>query len=310
VKIHHINLDSLIDNQLFHLAIGNFDGVHLGHQQIISSLVKQSKKEKKLSAILSFNPHPRQFFSREFDRYQIISEEKKQNIFDKLGIEHYFSLKFDEVVSNLSPVDFITKIIVQKLKVEKLIVGYDFHFGKDRKGDTNLLLENGKIHGFSVEIVQPIINRDSDEIYSSTAIRESIKNGQMEKTNKMLGRTWTMEGTVIQGDKRARQMNFPTANILPHKQIYPLRGVYAVKSLIMEKNYFGIANFGERPTVNGKKLLLEVHLFDFDQDIYGKHLTVEFLTFIRDEKKFDNFELLSDQIKKDIQIVKNHLLSK
>ena len=310
MKIHHINLDSLIDNQLFHLAIGNFDGVHLGHQQIISSLVEKSKKEKKLSAILSFNPHPRQFFSREFDRYQIISEEKKQNIFAKLGIDHYFSLKFDEVISNLSPVDFITKIIVQKLRVEKLMVGYDFHFGKDRKGDTNLLLENAKIHGFSLEIIQPIIDSDNDEIYSSTAIRETIKNGQMEKTKKMLGRTWTMDGTVIEGDKRARQMNFPTANILPHQQIYPSKGVYAVKSLIMRKNYFGIANFGERPTFDGKKLLLEVHLFDFDEDIYGKHLTVEFLTFIRGEKKFDSFELLADQIKKDIQIAKDYHLNK
>ena len=155
MQTHNINLNSKVEGHLFHLAIGNFDGIHLGHQQIINSLVKVAKELNRPSAILSFNPHPRQFFSRELDQYQILSEEKKQLIFTELGIDHYFCLKFDELLSNLSPVDFIKKIIVDQLKVEKLIVGYDFQFGKDRKGDTNLLLDHGKIHGFNLEIISP-----------------------------------------------------------------------------------------------------------------------------------------------------------
>ena len=310
MKIHNITLDTKVDNQLFHLAIGNFDGVHLGHQKIINSLVNKSKAEKKPSAILSFNPHPRQFFSKNFDCYQIISEEKKQSILANLGVDHYFSLSFDETISNLSPADFINKIIVQKLKVDKLIVGYDFHFGKDRQGNTQILSEHSKIHGFSLEIVEPVKDKDCKEVYSSTAIRNFIKEGNMENAQMMLGLPWSMDGKVIQGDQRARQMNFPTANILPHNHLHPLKGVYAVRALLEKKSFVGIANFGERPTVDGKKLLLEVHLFDFDRNIYGNHLTVEFLTFIRSEKKFDNFNLLVDQITKDIETAKNYHLKK
>ena len=306
MQIHNIKLESKIEGKFFHLAIGNFDGIHLGHQKIISSLVNEAKKHKKPSAILSFDPHPRQFFSRELDRYQILSNEEKQKIFSELGIEYFFCLKFDEHVSNLSPTEFINKIIVNKLKVEKLVVGYDFHFGKNRKGDTNLLLDHGKIHGFSVHIVKPIYDKKTKDLYSSTAIRNGIRNGKIDIVNSLMGRPWTMKGKVIHGDKRARKMNFPTANILPHNEIYPLKGVYAVRACLDQELYNGVANFGERPTVEGKKLLLEVHLFDFNKDIYGNYLTVEFLTFIRGEKKFEKFELLVDQIKNDIQIAKNY----
>ena len=310
MKTHHINLDSQVEGNLFHLAIGNFDGIHLGHQQIINSLVEEAKKFNKPSAILSFEPHPRQFFSRELDRYQILSQEKKQSIFKNLGVDNYFCLKFDKNLSNLSPVDFITKIIVNQLKVEKLMVGYDFHFGKDRKGDTNLLFEHSNIHGFNLKIIEQINNSKTNEPYSSTAIREGIRNGKMEEVNLLLGRPWSMEGKVIHGDQRARKMNFPTANILPHNEIYPLKGVYAVKVKFENITYKGIANFGVRPTVEGEKLLLEVHLFDFKKDIYGNHLTVEFLAFIRGEKKFENFDLLVKQINKDVQIAKNYHLRK
>ena len=310
MKIHYINLNSKIDGYLFHLAVGNFDGIHIGHQNIISSLVKEAKKQKKFSAILSFNPHPRQFFSKELDRYQILSEEKKQKICKSLGIDHYFCLQFDKTLSNLSPMDFISKIIVEQLKVEKLIVGYDFRFGKDRKGDTKLLLDLSKIHGFTTEIVKPIYQPNSKKLYSSTLIREAIRLGQMEKVCSLLGRPWSMDGKVIKGDQRARKMNFPTANILPHNEIYPLKGVYAVTTKFEGKNYSGIANFGERPTVEGEKMLLEVHLFEFNKDIYGKHLTVEFLTFIRSEKKFETFDLLFEQIKRDIQIALDYHLRK
>ena len=188
MQTHNINLNSKVEGHLFHLAIGNFDGIHLGHQQIINSLVKEAKELNRPSAILSFNPHPRQFFSRQLDQYQILSEEKKQLIFTELGIDHYFCLKFDESLSNLSPVDFIKKIIVDQLKVEKLIVGYDFRFGKDRKGDTNLLLDHGKIHGFNLETIEQITNPKTKNPYSSTDIRECIRTGEIEEANLLLER--------------------------------------------------------------------------------------------------------------------------
>ena len=219
-------------------------------------------------------------------------------------------MKFDELLSNLSPVDFIKKIIVDQLKVEKLIIGYDFRFGKDRKGDTNLLLDHGKIHGFNLETIEKITNPKTNDPYSSTKIRECIRTGEIEEANLLLGRPWSMQGKVIHGDKRARKMNFPTANILPHNEIYPLKGVYAVNIKFGDEIHKGIANFGIRPTVEGEKLLLEAHLFDFDRDIYGNYLTVEFLAFIRGEKKFETFDYLVEQINKDIQIAKDYHLRK
>jgi len=309
MEINEISLETKIEKKFFYLAIGNFDGIHLGHQEIIKKLVSEANKENKPSAILSFNPHPRQFFSRNLDRYQIIGEKKKHKLLKDLGINYLFSLKFDQSIANLLPSDFISQIILQKLQVRKLFVGYDFRFGKDREGDTSILKNYSIIHGFDLLVIEPIKNILNTEIYSSSSIREAIKNGNIKKANTMLGYLWTMEGKVIHGDKKAREINFPTANLLPHEQIYPLKGVYAVNVRINERFYNGIANFGERPTVDGKKLLLEVHIFDFHQDIYGNHLTVEFLTFIRGEKKFDNFALLADQINKDIKIAKEYHLN-
>ena len=310
MRIHNINLRSKVNKKLFHLAVGNFDGVHIGHQKIIKKLVSDASQDNKSSAVLSFNPHPRQFFSKNLDRYQIIGLEKKQQLLKDLGITDLFSLHFDQSIANLSPPDFIDKIIVQKLQVKKLVVGYDFRFGKNREGDTLLLRDHAAIHGFSLEIIEPIQNDFNQEVYSSTAIREAIRVGDVKKAKSMLGYSWTMEGEVIPGDKMARGMGFPTANISPHEQIYPLKGVYVVQILLNDKMIKGIANFGERPTADGTKLLLEAHLFDFDEDIYGKQLTVEFLTFIRGEKKFDNFALLVEQIKKDIRVAKDYHLKK
>ena len=306
MQVHHIQLDSQVNVTNLNLAIGNFDGVHLGHQKIIIELIKNSKIKNCSSAILSFNPHPRQFLSNKYRNFQIISEEEKIYLLNMQGIDHYFSLQFDASIASLSPKDFIIKILINKLNSKHLVVGYDFKFGKDRQGNASFLQEQSKILGFNINIIQPITSNHNSEVYSSTLIRESIKNGNIEKAKFFLGRNWSMLGTVIEGDKRARSMNFPTANIIPGELIHPKKGVYAIRAKYIDKWIDGIANFGERPTVDGKRLLLEVHLFEFDHDLYGKQLTVEFLTFIREEKKFDNFALLIEQIQKDIQLVKTY----
>ena len=306
MKIHNIQLDSQANVTNINLAIGNFDGVHLGHQKIIDELIEYSKIKNCSSAILSFKPHPRQFFSDEYRNFQIISEEEKIYLLDKQGIDHYFSLLFDENIASMSPKDFITKILVEKLHSKYLIVGYDFKFGKDRKGNASLLQEQSKILGFDTNVIQPITSNYNAVVYSSSRIREFIRDGNMEKSNLFLGRNWSMQGIVIKGDRRATAMNFPTANLVPGELIYPKKGVYAIRARCIDKWSNGVANFGERPTVEGKRLLLEAHLFEFNQDIYGKELTVEFLTFIREEKKFDNFASLAEQIQKDIQLVKTY----
>ena len=304
MQIHNIQLDSQTSVANINLAIGNFDGVHLGHQKIIDELIEYSKIKNCSSAILSFKPHPRQFFSDEYRNFQIISEEEKIYLLDKQGIDHYFSLLFDENIASMSPKDFITKILAEKLHSTHLIVGYDFKFGKDRKGNASLLQEQSKNLGFDINVIQPITSNYNSVVYSSSQIREFIRNGNVEKANLFLGRNWSMQGTVIKGDKRATAMNFPTANLVPGELIHPKKGVYAIRARYIDRWSKGIANFGERPTVDGKRLLLEAHLFEFNQDIYGKELTVEFLTFIREEKKFDNFASLAEQIQKDIQLVK------
>ena len=306
MKIHNIQLDSQANVTNINLAIGNFDGVHLGHQKIIAELIENSKIKNCLSAILSFKPHPRQFFSDKYRNFQIISEEEKIYLLDKQGIDHYFSMLFDENIASMSPKDFITKILIEKLNSKNLVVGYDFKFGKDRKGNTNLLQEQSKIFKFDIQIIQPIISNYNAEVYSSSRIREFIRDGYIEKANLFLGINWSMKGTIIKGDKRASAMNFPTANIVPGDLIYPKKGVYAIRARYIDKWSNGIANFGERPTMDGKRLLLEAHLFNFNKNIYCKELTVEFLTFIREEKKFDNFSLLAEQIQKDIQLVKTY----
>jgi len=304
VQIHNIQLNSQTSVANINLAIGNFDGVHLGHQKIIDELIEYSKIKNCSSAILSFKPHPRQFFSDECRNFQLITEEEKICLLDKQGIDHYFSLLFDENIASMSPKDFITKILVEKLHSKHLIVGYDFKFGKERKGNASLLQEQSKTLGFDTNVIQPITSNYNAAVYSSSRIREFIRDGNMEKANSFLGRNWSMKGTVIKGDRRATAMNFPTANLVPGELIHPKKGVYAIRARCINKWSNGIANFGERPTVDGKRLLLEAHLFEFNQDIYGKELTVEFLTFIREEKKFDNFASLAEQIQKDIQLVK------
>lgn len=302
--IHNIKFDSLIDISNINLAIGNFDGVHLGHQKIISKLINYSKKMKMYSAILSFIPHPRQYFSKQSKNYTIISDNLKIKLFNKFGIDHLIFLNFDKSVASLTPEEFIKTILIHKLKIKNLFVGYDFKFGKDRKGDVNLLKQISLGNDFTVSIIDPIKSNNTSEIYSSSLIRKNIHEGNFEKVNRYLGRNWSMTGRVIYGTKRASKMNFPTANIIPPNTIHPKKGVYVVRIQYNNNSFNGVANFGVRPTVDGSKLLLEVHIFDFKEDIYDKDLTVEFLTFIRDEKKFDNFDQLIQQVYEDIKVAK------
>ena len=273
------------------LTIGNFDGVHIGHQVLIEKLIAESKKRKLTPSVMTFEPHPKEFFTPENAPTRLTTLREKLEFFLSYGIEKVFVCAFNQKFSNISSEVFMHQILKAQLKAELLIVGDDFRFGSKRQAGIDDLRKN------AFELFEiPEIDVNGKRV-SSTRIREDLKEGRIEEVNHFLGRPYTISGKVVEGDKRGRQMGFPTANI-HMKHLRPaLTGVYAVKL----GNRNGVANLGVRPTISGTpKLLLEVHLLNFNEDIYGQHVQVTFLAKIRDEMKFENINLLIEQIKKDI----------
>ena len=304
----HFKLDTLskFEEKKLCLAIGNFDGFHKGHQAILRQVKDISLKKNLSSAIMSFNPHPRIFFNNSNQNFNIYTKEEKLIFLKKFNIDIYIDFEFNINLSQLTPEDFVKNILVDKLNITNLVVGSEFRFGKDRKGNVSTLNDLSKKNNYNVHLVDSIMLKDMSSKYSSSIIRKKITEGKIEDVTNSLGRQWYMKGTVIEGQKKARDINFPTANILPSNHILPKKGVYAVDVIFNNKTYLGISNFGLRPTVDGTKLLLETHLFNFDQEIYGKELTVRFHTFIRPEVKFSNFKELTKQIKKDVEKAKKY----
>ncbi|MFM7481516.1 MAG: bifunctional riboflavin kinase/FAD synthetase [Candidatus Methylopumilus sp.] len=273
------------------LTIGNFDGIHIGHQALIEKLIAESKKRKLTPAVMTFEPHPKEFFTPENAPARLTTLREKLEFFLSYGIEKVFVCAFNQKFSNISSEQFMGQILKEQLKAKLLIVGDDFRFGAERKAGIEDLRKN------AFELFEiPEIDVNGKRV-SSTRIREGLKEGRIEEVNQFLGRPYTISGKVVEGDKRGRQMGFPTANI-HMKHLRPaLTGVYAVKL----GNRNGVANLGVRPTIAGiPKLLLEVHLLNFNEDIYGQHVQVTFLEKIRDEMKFENINILIEQIKKDV----------
>ncbi len=306
MKYFKLDTQSQFEEKNLCLAIGNFDGFHKGHIEILNSLKKIAYEKKQPSAIMSFNPHPREFFENKNENFNIYLKSDKINFLKTFDINIYIEFTFDKKLSELSANQFVEKILINKLDIKNVVVGKDFKFGKNRSGNFKILKNYSKENDLNVHLVESLMLSDRSDKYSSSIIRENIQNGEIEKANFALGRSWQMTGKIIEGDKRARKINFPTANVIPGKHILPRKGVYCVNAHINNEKYFGISNFGERPTVDGSKLLLETHIFNFNQQIYGNDLTVEFLTFIRPEKKFANFDELAKQIKKDIETAKEY----
>ena len=255
---------------------------------------------------MSFNPHPREFFNKKNYNFNIYSKADKISFLKKLEIDIYIEFKFNKTLSELSANNFVEDILLNKLDIKNVIIGKDFKFGKDRLGNYKILQNFSSKNNFQIHIVDIIMQKHVSDKYSSSAIRDNIKNGQIEDANLALGRSWHMTGKVIEGQKKAREIDFPTANMIPGNHIIPRKGVYCVEVLLKNKKYLGISNFGIRPTVDGSKLLLETHIFNFNDNIYGNDLTVHFLTFIRPEQKFNTFDELAKQIKKDTEIAKKY----
>ena len=276
------------------LTIGNYDGIHLGHQAILKKLISESRGNNLLSSVMTFEPHPREFFSPKLAPKRIISLREKLEYFDESKIDQVFIVNFNDEFSCKSYLDFI-EILKKNIQAKKIIIGNDFRFGKHREGNIDKLKEN------SVDVCVMNKIEYKGERVSSTIIRDSLAVGDLKRAAMLLGRSYSISGKVVHGDKRGREIGFPTANIHMFHNRPPLKGVFAVKL----NNMYGVANLGVRPTIAGfSKLNLEVHLFNFSKNIYGKHAHVTFLKKIRDEKKFENIDALKKQIQIDIDNVK------
>jgi riboflavin kinase / FMN adenylyltransferase len=289
---------------LFHpvVTIGVFDGVHLGHRHLLNQLVLIARQTGGESAVITFNPHPRLVLAENTEDVSFLStlEEKKKLLADT-HIDHLIIIDFSKDLSNMEAVDFIREILVGKIGVKHLIVGYDNHFGKNKEGDLNKILECADIYNFSVEQSEKVT--EPDGAISSTAIRNALLNGRLEDANRWLGYNYSLTGTVVQGKKLGRSLGYPTANIKPSDKfkLLPADGVYAVEVQSDNRQMRGMLSIGFNPTVNkdttGRSV--EVNIFDFNGDLYRQTITVLFRFRIRDEIKFDNTEQLAGQMKLD-----------
>lgn len=279
------------------ITIGNFDGVHIGHNSLIEKVKERAKSLNVPSIVATFEPQPMEFFGHKSVARLTRWREKFQAL-AHTGIDYVLVLRFNQRFADLGPEDFIQQVLVKGLAVTDVIVGDDFRFGKKREGNFEFLKNAGERYQFKVESMPSVIL--NHERISSTRIRKGLESGSHELAEQLLGRPYTMTGRVVHGDKLGRQLGFPTANIFLHRAVAPVQGIYIVRMHGVEKQPLpGVANVGIRPTIGGTRSLLEVYLFNFDRDIYGKYVTVEFCKKLRDEAHYDNLELLKEAIAQD-----------
>ena len=303
MKIYsNINLKNTHRNGV--IAIGNFDGLHLGHLKVINEAKVKAKKLNLPFGVMTFEPIPVMFFNKKLKNHRINSLEQKKNLLKKLKLDFLIVIKFNKYFSSLTAEDFIKKIIYKKIKCKYLYVSRNFKFGHKRRGNIKTLKKFEKLFDYTRVITKPY--KKNNKIISSTIIRKKIRAGKIEEINKLLNRVWSVEGKVIKGQKRGRKIGFPTCNLKLDNYVIPRLGVYTVKVSNKNFNKNGIANIGYRPTFKGQSLLLETNIFGFRKNLYNKVINVSFEKFIRPEKKFKNLEYLKKQIKLDIKLAKKN----
>ncbi|HEC13246.1 MAG TPA: bifunctional riboflavin kinase/FAD synthetase [Acidiferrobacteraceae bacterium] len=280
-------------------TIGNFDGVHLGHQAVIGQLAEQADHFEVPSTVMIFEPQPQEFFAPDRAPARLTRLREKLLALRRYSVDRVLCIRFDAHFSEMVAEDFIHELLHKGLGVKYLVVGDDFRFGHGRRGDFAMLQQAGADHGFQVVNMRSF--KVDGERVSSTRVRAALAAGDLVVAEKLLGRPYRMCGRVAHGDKRGRTIGFPTANIHLHRKNTPVRGVFAVELFGVEgEPVAGVANVGTRPTVDGTRTLLEIHLFDFDKDIYGHYVNVNFKYKLRDERRFDDFEALKTQIDADV----------
>jgi riboflavin kinase/FMN adenylyltransferase len=293
------HLDNYLTKEKSILTIGTFDGLHVGHKLIIKTLVEEAAINNLLANVLTFFPHPRMVLNKEANIKLIDTIKEKEKHLKKLGINTLIVHPFSKEFSRMTSVEFTRDILIKKLNISKLVIGYDHRFGRDRDSDVNDLVELGNTYGFNVKTINE--EQIKSVTVSSTKIRKSILEGDIKNANLYLGRFFELSGQIIKGQGLGRKIGFPTANIKINEdyKLIPGNGVYLVQVKVNNETYFGMINIGFRPTVNGNNITLEVFIFNFNDDIYGTIISLFFLNKIRNEIKFNSLEDLKNQIKKD-----------
>jgi riboflavin kinase/FMN adenylyltransferase len=290
-----------------YVTIGNFDGVHLGHQMLFSEVVNKAYNNKGTSIVVTFDPHPLQIVRPEIGMKLISSYEQKVELISYAGIDVLVVIPFTRDFAGTSAESFVDDILIRTIGVKELVIGYDYAFGKGRQGNIEFLKEQGKLKGFPVTVVEPYYV--DDMLVSSTKVRELVNDGRMMDVKKLLGRSYQIRGTVQQGKKRGGPVvGFPTANLhISEEDLCPKHGVYVTQVVYNGKCYGGVLNIGYNPTFGENRLSAETHIFDFNQEIYGKEIKINLLKFLRSEQKFSGPAELADQIKEDIRQTKGIL---
>ncbi|SKB85567.1 bifunctional riboflavin kinase/FAD synthetase [Dyadobacter psychrophilus] len=299
MNIYH-SLDSFQKLEYGVVTSGTFDGVHLGHKKILSRLREISEQSGGETVVLTFWPHPRMVVSEDSQGLQLLSTiDEKIELFSQLGIHHLLIVPFTRAFSELSCHEYIKEILVEKIGTKKLVIGYDHRFGRNREGSFEFLQENCASYGFEVE---EIPREDIEDMaISSSRIRKALITGHVGEANGLLGRPYTLSGTVVKGKQLGRTIGFPTANVHLHEsyKLIPMNGVYVIHVTYSGEQFKGMLNIGVRPTVDGTMRTIEANLFDFDKEIYGEDLKLELLHYLRPEQKFENLDMLVRQINID-----------
>lgn len=289
-----------IDNQIEEtvVALGNFDGVHRGHQEIISRTVKSAEAAGYKSAVFTFSNHPKNLMGGDATVKNILYPEEKAEIIQQLGVDYMFNIPFDEHILTMEPTDFIDRLLLEKFHMKQAYCGFNYHFGYKAKGDAELLMKEGMKKGFGIHIQEPF--EIEGNLVSSTLIRGLIQEGKVDQCLKYMGRLYSIGGEVVVGNKLGRTIGFPTSNIMiDGTMVTPSNGVYVTYCTYNGVRYPSITNVGVKPTIGNYRKNVETHIFNFDKELYGKHIRVEFLEKTRDERKFENVEALSKQITDD-----------
>lgn len=295
----YTNLSNYKSNNGTFITIGTFDGVHIGHQKVIQNLIQSANKNSATSVLLTFFPHPRMVLQKDVEIKLINTIDERIKLLKKTGVETLVIHEFNEEFAKQSALDFVRNILVNKLNVSRLIIGYDHHFGKNREGNFEQLEDYGHTYDFTVE---EISKQDINNIaVSSTKIRKAVENGEIEKANSYLGYYFMLTGNVVKGKNLGEKIGFPTANLFIKEayKLIPKTGAYIVKSEIDNKTIFGMMNIGYRPTVSGNHQTIEIHFFDFNKNLYGKEIQIDVLHFLREEQKFKSINDLKNQLSKD-----------
>ena len=292
------------------LAIGNFDGVHKGHQKVFRYAKRCAKKNKSRFGILTFSPLPVMFFNKKIKNYRLVSENEKFQVLKKYGVDFVINIKFNKNFSKISAEDFIKKIIFKKINPKQVFVSNNFKFGNKRKGNVNLLKKFSKNYNYRLLKIKPY--KFKKKLVSSTRIRECLRAGNINLANRLLSRTWSINGNVIKGKKLGRKLGYRTCNIRIKNYVLPMSGIYAVKISIENKKKIskGVAYLGSRPTFDGKEIFLEINIFNFKENLYKKKLKVYFLKLIRRDRKFESSATLIKQMNKDVISAKKGLKTK